>query len=237
MRLALISDLHGNALALDAVLADARTAGFDRLVCLGDVATLGPRPSEVLARLQDLRCACVLGNHDEFMLDPALVETYRTVPDVVRSVHATRELLSASERAFIATFDRTLALDGVLLFHGTPRSNTEDLLASTPDAAVDEMLGGREALVFAGGHTHVQMLRQHRGALLVNCGSLGLPFREPARDGPPTVLAHAEYAIVDVRGGRISVDLRRVPLDRRALAAQLDGWDDRLAGPLRTQYA
>jgi predicted phosphodiesterase len=237
VRVALISDLHANAFALDAVLADARAAGFDELVCLGDVATLGPRPAEVLARLRDLRCRCVLGNHDEFMLNAELIHSYSEWPLIVKSVEATRARLATADLDFIRTFERTVALEGMLLYHGTPRSNMEDLLATTPPERIDEMLAGTQALVLAGGHTHLQMLRQHRGMLLVNTGSLGMPFREHASNGPPVILAHAEYAIVDLRGAAASVDLRRVPLDRRALAAQVDGWDNPLAAPLRASYA
>ncbi|MEO6600819.1 MAG: metallophosphoesterase family protein, partial [Polyangiaceae bacterium] len=69
MRVALISDLHGNELAFNAVLADIARQGVDQIICLGDVATLGPRPRDVLGRLAELRCVCILGNHDEFMLD------------------------------------------------------------------------------------------------------------------------------------------------------------------------
>ena len=229
MRLALVSDLHGNELALEAVLADARRAGYDQLVCLGDVATLGPRPGAVLSRLRDLGCPCILGNHDEFMLDAPLVRSYSEFPVVVASVDATREALSADELAFIGTFVRTLALDDVFLYHGTPRSNMEDLLATTPQERVDEMLDGKRAVVLAGGHTHLQMARQHRGMLLVNPGSLGLPFREYASGGPPVILPFAEYAIVDARADGVSVDLRRVTLDRQALATQVEGWDNPLA--------
>ena len=237
MRLALISDLHANELAFDAVLADARSAGFDQLVCLGDVATLGPRPSAVLERLRTLGCPCIMGNHDDFMLDAALVRKYTEIPLIVTSVEATRESLSSAEIQFISGFQRTLTFEDVLLYHGTPRSNVEDLLAVTPPERIDEMLAGHMARVFAGGHTHIQMLRQHRGVLIVNTGSLGLPFREFVSGGPPTILAHAEYAIVDVRREHVSVDLRRVPLDRRALASQIDGWDNPLAAPLRAAYA
>lgn len=237
MRLALVSDLHGNELALEAVLADARRAGYDQLVCLGDVATLGPRPGAVLSRLRDLGCPCILGNHDEFMLDAPLVRSYSEFPVVVASVDATREALSADELAFIGTFVRTLALDDVFLYHGTPRSNMEDLLATTPQERVDEMLDGKRAVVLAGGHTHLQMARQHRGMLLVNPGSLGLPFREYASGGPPVILPFAEYAIVDARADGVSVDLRRVTLDRQALATQVEGWDNPLAASLRASYA
>ena len=237
MRLALVSDLHGNELALETVLADARRAGYDQLVCLGDVATLGPRPGAVLSRLRDLGCPCILGNHDEFMLDAPLVRSYSEFPVVVASVDATREALSAGEFAFIGTFVRTLALGDVFLYHGTPRSNMEDLLATTPQERVDEMLDGKRAVVLAGGHTHLQMARQHRGMLLVNPGSLGLPFREYASGGPPVILPFAEYAIVDARADGVSVDLRRVTLDRQALATQVEGWDNPLAASLRASYA
>lgn len=237
MRFLLVSDLHGNELALDAVLADAHKVGFDQLICLGDVATLGPRPSAVLARLRDLGCPCILGNHDEFMLEPDLVRSYSEFPLVVASVDATREALSASEIAFIRTFVRTVQLDDVFLYHGTPRSNMEDLLVSTPPERVDEMLDGKHAQVLAGGHTHLQMLRQHRGMLIVNPGSLGQPFREYASGGPPVILPHAEYAIVEVSASGVSVDLRRVALERRALASQVDGWDNPLAAPLGESYA
>jgi putative phosphoesterase len=236
MRLALISDLHGNEVALNAVLADAHGA-FDQLVCLGDVATLGPRPGAVLARLRDLRCPCILGNHDEFMLNAALIHSYSESALIVASVDATRQALSPEELALISGFSRTIAFGDVLLYHGTPRSNMEDLLADTPTARIDEMLGGTRALVFAGGHTHLQMVRQHRGALIVNPGSLGLPFREYTAGGPSVILPHAEYAIVEVQSQGIRVDVRRVALDRRALASQLDGWENPLAGPLRAAYS
>jgi len=237
MRVALISDLHGNELAFDAVLADAQSAGYDELVCLGDVATLGPRPSAVLARLRDLGCVCILGNHDEFMLDAELVHSYSQIPVLVASIHATREALSPDELSFIGTFARTHAFDDLFLYHGTPRSNMEDLLATTPDATVDEMLGDKRARVLAGGHTHLQMLRQHHGMLIVNPGSLGQPFRDYASGGPPNILPHAEYAIVDVRAQTTSVDLRRVALPPPRLAAQVDSWDNPLAASLRANYA
>jgi predicted phosphodiesterase len=236
-RFALISDLHANEIALEAVLADARRVGFDELVCLGDVATLGPRPEAVLGTLRELGCRCILGNHDEFMLDEALIHSYSESPLIIASVDATRSSLSAESVSFIRGFERTIELEGMLLFHGTPRSNMEDLLATTPAEKVDEMLAGRLAPVLAGGHTHLQMLRQHRGVLIVNTGSLGMPFREYAAGGPPVIMPHAEYAIVELRDASSSVDLRRVALDRDALASQIDGWENPLAAPLRASYS
>jgi putative phosphoesterase len=242
MRVALVSDLHGNEIALEAVLADVARHGADQIVCLGDTATLGPRPGAVLARLRDLGCPCILGNHDAFMLDPALIHTYTEAPIIVQAVEWCRARLSAAERAFIATFLPTLeiSLDAgarLFLFHGTPRSHMEDLLCTTPAEQVDEMLAGRSATVMAGGHTHIQMLRQHKGLLLVNPGSVGLAFREHVAGKTPVLMGHAEWACVEAGPGGVDVQLRRVTLDRAALRAAAAATDNPLGPMLAAQYA
>jgi len=242
MRVALISDLHGNELALDAVLDDAARAGVDRIVCLGDVATLGPRPREVLDRLRDLGCTCIMGNHDEFLVDEALIRSYTQVPVVVDAVDWCRAQLGAAEldfvRSFVSGVDIELGDGATLaLFHGSPRSHMEDLLATTPAEALEAMLAGRTGTVMAGGHTHVQMLRQHRGTLLVNPGSVGMPFREYVGGRAPTLMAHAEYAIVAAQAGAVDVQLRRVPLERAALRAQATAVAHPIAPMLASEYA
>lgn len=224
MRVALISDIHGNDVALQAVLGDIARQGVDELICLGDVATLGPDPRAVLSTLCDLGCRCVVGNHDAFLLDPDLIGSYSTAPAVVESVDWCRAQLSEGDLAFLGTFEPTisLTLEGgaeLLLFHGSPRSHMENILATTTAGQLDSMLAGQHAGVLAGGHTHIQMLRQHRGMLVVNAGSVGMPFEEFVNGREPRLLAHAEYAIVDARGGAIGVELRRVPLSRAALCA------------------
>jgi predicted phosphodiesterase len=142
MRVALISDLHGSEFALNAVLADMARTGVDQIVCLGDVVTLGPRPREVLGRLAELGCICILGNHDEFMLDERLTRADTEVPIIVEAVDWCRAQLTAPELKFIASFPRRFELKlndsgSLLLFHGTPESNMTDLLATTPAERVD----------------------------------------------------------------------------------------------------
>src|SRR5258708_37191481 len=86
MRVALISDIHGNDVALEAVLADVKVSGADQTICLGDVATLGPDPSTTIQRLSAEGCPVVMGNHDDFLLHPERVDGYTESATVRRSI-------------------------------------------------------------------------------------------------------------------------------------------------------
>lgn len=243
MRIALISDLHANEVALSAVLADIDRLGVDATVCLGDVATLGPRPGAILAALRDRRIPCILGNHDDFLLDPELIRTYTEAPVVVEAVDWCRDRVSAAELDFVRGFHATLTLplDGgssLFLFHGSPASHMQDLLATTPPDELERHLAGHSATVMACGHTHIQMLRQHRGTLLVNPGSVGLPFKEYVSGREPELMAHAEYAVVEGgKGGGVAVHLRRVAVDRAALLRESAATDNPLRAFWLRQYA
>jgi predicted phosphodiesterase len=241
MRVALISDLHGNAIALAAVLRDIARVGVDRTVCLGDTATLGTSPLEVLSKLRDLQIPCIAGNHDAFLLEPELVRSYTQAPLIIAAIDWCRAELPPWAidfvRGFVPGID--IELDGgalLKLFHGTPRSHMEDLLATTPPEQLDEMLGGARATVMAGGHTHIQMLRQHRGTLIVNAGSVGAPFKEFVDHAPPTLMPYAEYATVQAAGGGAQVTLRRVPVDKRALREAALASSNPLGPMLAQQY-
>ncbi len=227
MRIALISDIHGYLLPLEAVLADIERQGVDQIVCLGDVCALGPQPRQVLALLKELDCSCVMGNHDYDLLNPdALHESDPQI--VIRATNWCIEQLREDDfehlRSFRPTIDISLNEEhNLFCFHASPRSRTEWLLATTPDAELDDMLGERRATVMAGGHTHVPLLRRHKDVLIVNPGSVSLPFEQvPFTDGP-RVMPWAEYAIVAWVDGVLGVELRRLPVDREAiLQAEVD---------------
>lgn len=241
MRIALISDLHANAVALKAVLRDVEVVGVDQLICLGDVATLGPHPEDILETLQRLECPCILGNHDEFLFHSELIHTYTEAPVVVDSVDWCRAQLSKSHLDFLRAFQTGMQLEldsnvTLQLFHGSPRSHMENLLATTPPEELDRLLDGASATVMAGGHTHLQMMRQHRGILLVNPGSVGMPFREFVTRRAPTVLDHAEYAVVEASNGTVGVSLRRVALDKSALRHAVASRDFPLRQMLLDEY-
>ena len=185
MRLALIADIHGNLPALDAVLAEIGREGVDRIVCLGDIS-LGPQPVETLERVRSLGCPVIMGNWDAWLLDgmPQLDGQLGEVLGDLRSWSA--EQLSSEQRHPLTEFHPTVEValpDGatLLAFHGSPRSFEDLILATTPDEEVEEMLAGRTALVLAGGHTHFQLFRRFGESVLLNPGSIGLPFRRPRR--------------------------------------------------------
>lgn len=243
MRIALISDLHGNEAALRAVLADVDRRGADQIICLGDVCTLGPRPREVLALVRERCSAFVLGNHDEFLLHPEILQSYTEAPPVVQSVYWCAERMEPRDLDFVRTFAAEATIDlgsgaTLQLFHGTPTSHMRNLLATTPAEQLDEMLAGRVGTVLAGGHTHVQMVRQHRGMLIVNPGSTGAPFREFVGGRVPELMPFAEYALVDVSSpSQVEVALLRVDVDARAARSALVGSRHPLLASLSAQYA
>ena len=246
MRIALISDIHGNEIALRAVLAQIDSEAVDQIICLGDIATLGPRPREAMDIVRDRGLRCVMGNHDEFLVEPEVLRTYPTAPVVVDSVNWCRAELREADFDWIRGFEREMTVPlghhaSLHLFHGSPRSHTEMILATTPADDLDMMLDGRSATVLAGGHTHIQMLRQHRGQLVVNTGSVGMPFEEHVGAGPvktasPKVLGHAEYALIRAGRSGVQVELRRVTLDRRELCAAARESSNPLAESLAANY-
>jgi predicted phosphodiesterase len=220
MRLALISDIHGNLISLEAVLADIERQQVDRVVCLGDVAALGPQPREVVARLRALGYPCITGNHDADLFD--LDAPSDPHPWVVAATRWCAGLLSAEDLEYVRAFLPLLEIPlgaGVQLccYHGSPRSNEERILATTPVDELDEMLAGHPATVMVGGHNHVQMLRRHRTQYVVDVGSVGSPLEQMPFRGGPFYMPWAEYAIVGCTDGVLNVDLRRVTVDLEAI--------------------
>jgi putative phosphoesterase len=209
MRAALLSDIHGNRVALEAVLDDIADAGVDRTVCLGDIVDLGPEPSAVLGLLRELGISCVRGNHDP-------LDEVPQVPELVDIQRWTAEQLTVEERRFLTDLPDQLRVDldgcDLLCVHGSPRSRDDNLVAETPEVEVAEMLGDLAFDLLACGHTHVQMVRRRGARTLVNVGSAGMPFEGVFAGGPPRILPWAEYAIAEHRGGRLRVELRRVPV-------------------------
>jgi predicted phosphodiesterase len=215
MRIALISDIHGNLVSLDAVLEDIDHCNADQIICLGDVATLGPQPQEVVSRLRALKCPGVTGNHEASLLaseahqQSMWEETFAWC----------EQQLSGDDLHYLRSFQPMIEVpldknNRLLCFHGSPRANTDFILPTTPDDELDNMLANHTATVMAGGHTHVQMLRRYKDNMILNVGSVGEPFaRYPSSAMDPRVLPWAEYAIVSWSSGALGVEFRRVSID------------------------
>jgi predicted phosphodiesterase len=215
MRVALLSDMHGNAVAFRAALADLEDDEPDLIVSLGDVAQGGPQPRECVELLQELACPCVYGNSDHILV--ALDFGNEEVDDrVVETAQWSREQLGDAGLGFLGGFAPTVATGRVVCCHATPFSNEDVVL---PDA---DDIPPVEADAVAAGHVHQQWLRRFERTLWFCVGAIG-------------VSRWCEYALVDDE--TLAVEFRRIPFDVDELIAAARANDfphfDRWAGSWR----
>jgi diadenosine tetraphosphatase ApaH/serine/threonine PP2A family protein phosphatase len=222
MRILVLSDLHSNATALDAVLAAAK-GHWDLSVCLGDVVGYGPDPNEVTARLLEMGTQTIRGNHDKAVTGLMITDDFNPVAKA--AVEWTRAQLKPEHLAWLSALPHgPLATDGVVLVHGALQD--EDEYVFTPAQALDGLLDSTAEVTFFG-HTHHQggfsyqdsqlevlqirprpsesfaALRiEEPRRYLLNPGSIGQP-----RDGDP----RAAFAIADL--DHQTVEFWRVPYD------------------------
>jgi predicted phosphodiesterase len=216
MRFAIISDIHGNFVALKTALSDIKGRKISRIICLGDLAATGPQPAEVIEQLRKMRCPCVMGNTDETLakdLPSKFAHPGISKEDKERLMALdlwTRKKLTNAHRRYLSTFKPMLKVHlgsgrSLLCYHGSPNSNRDEIMPTTPNEELASWLEGHRANVFAGGHTHIQLLRRFLNSLVINPGSVGWPFQiEPSgKAWSPSI---AEYAIVSSPGGTLSVE-------------------------------
>ncbi|WP_137180368.1 metallophosphoesterase [Roseomonas sp. AR75] len=247
MRLAVITDIHGNVAALEAVLDDIAARGITHIVCLGDCASGMMWPGETTALLMDRAIPTVRGNHDRWITEHG--PDHKPGQDAVAHAECTPD-----QRAWLfALPERVVPAPGVLACHATPHNDIQNLLEEpvggrlvpAPVAVVQERLGadGMGARIVLCGHSHQSgVVRIPGGPLVVNPGALGLPgFRITRGDNPHVAEArspHARYAVLTLdEGGADRVDLLAVPYDwesaaRKAEARNAPAW----AHVLRTGF-
>ncbi len=234
MRIGLFSDVHGNAVAFDAFLADLEANPVDRLVCLGDVIQGGPQPLDCLERLRALECRVVMGNADSYVLsgDPGP----EPETEAQRQTRAwTFEQLSEQDREYIRSFSPTVDEPPLLAFHGSPASFDDVILPAMPEDEFRRLLNEPTAAVLAGGHTHQQFARRRGASTFVNPGSVGLSYDHGVVEEVVRFDPWAAWAIVDVDDDLVSVEFRRARCDRERVVAaieastmpdkrRIDGW-------------
>ena len=243
MRIAILSDVHGNIAALDAVLADVDRQGVDAIVNLGDVLSGPLFPCETADRLMTLDLPTIRGNHERQLL------THH--PDRMgASDRYTHDMLQPHHRDWIAALPESLLLtDDVLMVHGAPGDDLCYWLESIDPPGlrpattqeVEARAGGVDAPLILCGHTHIPRIH-HRpgGGMIVNPGSVGLPAYEdvhPVLHKVETGSPHARYAVAEQTDGIWHASLIAVPYDweTAARAAEMRNRPD-WATALRTGY-
>ncbi len=209
MRYLVISDIHANLTALNAVLADA--GSFDRIWCLGDLTGYGPDPNECIARLREFPLTALAGNHDWAVLDRLDLDDFNR--DARVACLWTRHHLTPENKAFLASLPVQIELEGYTLVHASPSEPVEEYVLDTLSAEYN--FGQFNTAVCLLGHSHwpvaflqpeaarslcVQIrptnnepFKFNGGRWIINPGSVGQP-----RDGNPA----AAYAQLDVEEGQ-----------------------------------
>lgn len=234
-RLAALSDVHGNLLALEAVLADIEAQGTpDAHWVLGDLAAFCPWPVQTIARLRALpNSAFLQGNTDRYLVTgrrPTIpvaqspdewAQATATLAQRDANFRWTTERLSFADYEFLRDLPSRLEMEvpgygRVVAVHATPSDDETNLYPTTPEEEVRPHLADLDARLMLYGHTHRPMDRTVGGVRLVNAGSVGLPL-----DGDP----RPAYALLDFEGRECAVTLRRVTYDRQAVLDELERVD------------
>ena len=161
MRIAVLSDVHANLHALEAVLAEVDAGSFDAIWCLGDLVGYGPKPNECVALLQERAAICLAGNHDLVVLGKIPIEAF--AGEAGAAARWTQTVLDEPARAFLDTLAPKAAAPGAELFHGSPRDPVwEYVLTEAAAASALELTEGPLVLV---GHSHVALEISNGGDL------------------------------------------------------------------------
>ncbi len=214
MRFAIISDIHGNMAALEAVARDLESTAVEEVYAAGDLALFGPRPRQCVAMLQQNGWASVRGNTDRMIADfDGLAAEGSLDPEtgVGKIVAWTREQLGRELVEYLGALPPSIAIEGrtgagrLSIFHGTPRSDEEGLIEDDGDDRLLELTQGAEARAIIGGHTHKSFTRRIDGTLIANAGSVGRSY-----EGRP---GYATYLVLDDGHGAWTVEIRQVGYD------------------------
>lgn len=226
MRYGVVSDIHGNLPAFEAVI-DAMPA-VDRWLCAGDVVGYNPWPAECVNRIQELDAATVMGNHDRAVASDT---GFRFNSMAAAGVTYARDELDEDAIDWLAALPNRQTIDGgeILIVHGHPENPDR---YTYPDEFEPVMLEG-DARVTITGHTHVQGVREFEDGVVMNPGSVGQP-----RDGNP----EAAFAVLDIdesddAGGTAAIDVEphRVSydIDRVVAAVEKAGLPEKIGTRLR----
>jgi predicted phosphodiesterase len=213
VRVAVLSDIHGNLRGLEACLADLEEQGGAHIVAAaGDYCMDGPQPAEVVDRLIALGALCVRGNTDRMLADVATT----CGEEDEAELRWFRERLGETRLAWLRElpFSRSFGegVDGLLVVHANPKTDDEHIWPDAPDDFLERVTSGVAERTIAFGHLHLPYVRVWRDRVFVDVASAGLP-----KDGDP----RAGYALLTQRSGGWEVKHRRVVFDVERVARDI----------------
>jgi putative phosphoesterase len=209
VRTAVVSDIHGNLTAFEAVLADVRAMSPDLILHGGDLGDNGSHPCEVVDRIRDLGWPGVLGNTDEMLFDPASLTQFgaglpqlKAMFDAIEEMAAeARTLMGENRLEWLRGLPRSLVYDDFALVHASPHTAWRAPLDSAGDIDLETAYGPLARPVVVYGHIHRPYVRKLTGVVVANSGSVGLPHDGDRRaayllldDGQPTI-RRVEYDV------------------------------------------
>ncbi|MCD6494454.1 metallophosphoesterase family protein [Candidatus Bipolaricaulota bacterium] len=227
MRIGLISDVHANLPALEAVLLALSKRGVERVICCGDLVDYAPWPTEVIARLREMDVLSVQGNHDAAVAGVFPIDGFAEEARV--TVDWTRAVLSPVETAYLAELEQIHREEGFVIVHGSLRGPLWEYVRDAFVATESFSSLTRQLCFFGHSHiqggymslagnvksidSHVRLSILPGAKYLINPGSVGQP-----RDGDP----RAAYAVVDLDNGHGSVSFERVSYDIGSVIRAID---------------
>jgi putative phosphoesterase len=217
MKIAFISDIHGNAIALDAVLEDIKKQGIDKVYVLGDICYRGPEPKRSLDLVRALHTEVLKGNADEWVVRG--VREGEVPQQALEMMNLERqwivEKLEPSDIDYLESLPVRLSLSiedvEISAFHATPTSLFDVIPPNASDDQVEtSLMQEKEAQVYVYAHIHKPYIRYINGKVIMNIGSVGLPF-----DG----LTKASYGLVEIENGHLKTSIRRVCYELEKIVA------------------
>ncbi len=236
MKIAVISDIHANYQALEAVMKDIKKENCDKIFCLGDLAMAGPQPHMVIDFVRKQPDWIVIQGNTDKLIAEYTEQTYEDVkkmyPMMANALADDVKILEEDKKQYLGSLppQYETEIDGVkiLLVHGSPRKNNENIFPNMPVNEIEEMIKGIDADLIFCGHTHQPCGYQtSTKQTVVNAGSVGRPMTE---------VPDACYVIADFNNGGFSINHKFVDYDRKMAAeiVKARGYDgaDKIAGLL-----
>lgn len=224
MKIAIISDIHGNMLALNEVLEDIQYEKCDKIFCLGDIAMAGAEPNETIDKIKELQgesFIIIQGNTDEMIANFEQIPKVTFLDDSSPMLNALKsdiELISDENILFLRNLEKQKEIEifgtKILLVHGSPRKNNEDIAPNLPIEQIEEIIKGTNADIIFCGHTHIPCGYQtNTKQTVVNVGSVGRALTQNPRSC---------YAVLNIfEDGSFEVEHKFVSYDNKKASEML----------------